>query len=83
MSEWQKIETAPKDGTYILIIDATAKTPEADKVHFGPVMRADYAWRCGDAEDWEKDRKLAREVLGAYEEPTHWMPLPQPPKEDK
>lgn len=77
---WQPIETAPKDGSHILIIDATAKTPEADKVHWGRVMGKDY-WRCGDSSDWEEDPRAAREILGAYETPTHWMPLPAPPGE--
>lgn len=71
---WQPIETAPKDGTYILIIDLTAETPEADKVHW-----AENVWRCGDELDWKENPQACREVVGVYRTPTHWMPLPIAP----
>jgi len=63
--DWQPIETAPRDGTLILIAGGT---------FFGVDIAA---WRrdgwCGgygaeyDGEYWHK--------------PTHWMPLPPPPKD--
>lgn len=62
MTDWQPIETAPKDGTPILVwID--------DHV-------AEVEW---DEDGW----------IGVWEDissssgddyPTHWMPLPEPPK---
>ena len=75
MSEWQPIETAPKDGTTILLYRPDALpwgrvTPgkwEEQKYHKRP------------APFWEIWYKIG----GAYEsrtwEPTHWMPLPEPP----
>lgn len=59
MTEWQPIETAPKDGTPILVCDK------------GP-----YAY----VAEWFQH---SRTWIGAdkmYWEPTHWMPLPEPPK---
>lgn len=66
---WQPIETAPKDGTRILVtrFPATSKPP------------INIAW-------WS-EKRLRR---GCYPwritckslpyDPTHWMPLPQPPE---
>jgi hypothetical protein len=79
--EWQPIETAPKDGTIILL---------------APHMMTGW-WEFGDdnwqvlhirlnadgtiANDWSVQPKmvfcLSTDMLGA--EPTHWMPLPEPP----
>jgi hypothetical protein len=63
MSDWQSIETAPKDGTMVLLAWGTCSvasgfwwTPD----RFSPVGH----WHIGDTED-----RL----------PTHWMPLPDPP----
>lgn len=70
MSEWQPIETAPKDGTAILLWGYAdgifigwwfdTKTYE-----FGVLKRASEGWSGG----W----KMA---LGSAPKPTHWQPLP-------
>lgn len=69
MSEWQPIETAPKDGTSILVwrrnqvlvahwdIDKYAKTPRP-------------YWGAFDV--WNK-------TSNRLTPPTHWMPMPRPP----
>jgi hypothetical protein len=66
MSEWQPIETAPRDETYIL----GYADGEMTVVH----------WRDYDGEGcWQ----LAVSGLHADDGewwPTHWMPLPKPPK---
>jgi hypothetical protein len=77
MSEWQLIETAPKDGTLIILF---------------PNWRIAW-WESGD-EQWMYDAVSVefdngRPVInensrkGFYcryaKDPTHWMPLPEPP----
>jgi hypothetical protein len=68
MSEWQKIETAPKDGTIIL-----AYCPN----HFynGGAFIGEAVF-IPEFSIWEE------RIDGCVVEPTHWMPLPNPPKEE-
>lgn len=61
---WQPIETAPKDGTPVLVWDGS----DAMVSYWSNVTGLD-----GDGE-WHTWALCA-------EQPTHWMPLPQPPKE--
>lgn len=68
MSEWQPIETAPKDGTSVLTWGCVHddggvhmfETPSFQLSRFGET-----GW--------------VSAALGTHE-PTHWMPLPEPPK---
>lgn len=65
--EWQPIETAPKDGRRIRGQDADGRLHETfwGKTSHVPL----YGWNYGDdVED-----------LNLWE-PTHWMPLPEPPE---
>jgi hypothetical protein len=64
MTDWQPIETAPKDGTHILIYDAYG---ECSVVYW---FTYDNGNDCG----WTYDG-------GDRFDPSHWMPLPDPPKE--
>lgn len=64
MSEWQPMETAPKDGTRVLTwgclhSDCTGEIPQAQISY-----HTEYGW-CSDA--W-----------GGHE-PAYWMHLPEPP----
>lgn len=62
--KWRSIETAPKDGTLLLLY---AKS--GDNYH----MRTGYyndAPRLGNYPKWRWELTI---------EPTHWMPLPKPP----
>jgi hypothetical protein len=68
MSDWQPIETAPKDGSNVLLSPAF----ERERVTVGSwdlddVGEGGQCWRC-----LELSERL---------EPTHWMPLPSPPME--
>lgn len=80
--EWQPIETAPKDGTRILLLEAgnvylglwdsnfgisEIYDPEADQYVNRP------AWTDGTVKSW------GYEEQNEIEQPTHWMPLPDPP----
>lgn len=81
--DWLPIETAPKDGTNILIIDMTAEAPEAALAHF-----SEYWWGCKNFERSEFEEEnigcgtSVLEFVGYYD-PTHWMPLPPPPEQNK
>jgi hypothetical protein len=78
MSEWQSIESAPKDGTLVLVSNGRDVAVGAYAVHryyeyedepgapglFRKVLREEYAL-------WDADG-----ICGI----THWMPLPPPPE---
>jgi hypothetical protein len=58
MTDWQPIETAPKDGTNLLVTD-------------GKITALGWHDEFDAPEDpW----------CGYIKRPTHWMPLPPPPK---
>ena len=75
MSEWQDIETAPKDGTRFRgrqrrVNRLTGKMYYWRRITwYGKTSHVPlYGWCCGQGENvdlWQ---------------PTHWMPLPEPPK---
>jgi hypothetical protein len=66
-SEWQPIETAPKDGT---VIDLWIP---------GWERFADCHWSKIEPAGWTSDfGDVVLECTGNTE-PTHWMPLPEPP----
>jgi hypothetical protein len=63
---WQPIETAPMDGTLVLIAAHDNGMPSQPR----HVLIAKY-----DGEDWRQDDSEYSETWP----PTHWMPLPTPP----
>ena len=75
MSDWQPIETAPKDGTIVdLWVYGDRCTncfwctgEEFDDEDYTPHWRQQYSEAAGPS-------------FGLDAEPTHWMPLPPPPK---
>ncbi len=70
MSEWQPIETAPKDGTAILLFGGDP-----------PAMWELPEPRGYSIAHWSKGRwiEATGELYSAHESPTHWMPLPAAP----
>ena len=75
MSKWQKIETAPKDGTKILTFTVHGDYEinewyEAWRTDYKPVDDTDY---------FEKVEELYFEGWNGNNF-THWMPLPEPPE---
>ncbi len=69
MTDWQPIETAPRDGTEILIFEPAS----AAKIHV-------VSWQ--ESEDykvWCYAEEVLSDICPEGAEPTHWMPLPQPP----
>lgn len=80
---WQPIETAPKDGTLVLIVDES-----------GSMEVSGYIAQWEKRVEWvrkAKDGDVYREVkdeCGYWDTdeitcPTNWMPLPEPPKENE
>jgi hypothetical protein len=67
MSDWQPIDSAPKDGTEIL--------GHNDGV-YAIVSWQTHRTMTGIYGNWA-DRAG---YLESYERPTHWQPLPEPPK---
>lgn len=69
MSKWQKIETAPKDGTWVWVFWPTATWPESSPRDIYCVAQ------------WADDRWVDADDFREFTLPTHWMPLPPPPEE--
>lgn len=79
MSDWRPIETAPKDGTHV-ILWVPFFMPQTVREKLG---RGYGAVLAGGWNSWEK--VWALEIGGScvgpkYMVPTHWMPLPDPPQ---
>lgn len=75
MSEWQPIETAPKDGTRVLVFSPDAREPQIFVAWLGSFIlpgtkgEEDEGW----IDAWSDD------LVDAW--PTHWQPLPAPPEQ--
>lgn len=70
LGHWQPIETAPKDGRYVLLGRGAEVLGVGDYWTFRPEQHAEGAtdtWFINDGTE--------------PVEPTHWLPLPKPPKE--
>lgn len=63
---WQPIGTAPQDGTYLLAIAAGQRIP------------AVIAWNIWN-DAWADRPDPSTEARMVVHQPTHWMPLPEPP----
>lgn len=82
MSAWRPIETAPNDGTTILLYGYWA-----GEIH-GPSNEAQFlgagSYRAGRTDfpgfDWDLD---GGDAYATWGKPTHWMPLPDPPGDNK
>ena len=71
--EWQPIETAPKDGTKILVFTAMGEI-EMSEWYVSKNYRYDHI-------EGDVYKKVLDEEVGLWNSnyPTHWMPLPKPP----
>lgn len=73
--EWLPIESAPKDGARVLLSNGHG----AWMAEYRPIYGSGYR----PANPWFSVM-LNHDHLpeaGRYGQPTHWMPLPEPPKE--
>ena len=81
MMDWQPIETAPKDGTWMLVACRWIRDPEEEGLgDWCRIVRwaADerykgFPWATMDPEGIAFGGTIKEGV------PTHWMPLPEPP----
>lgn len=73
-TDWQPIETAPKDGVgnWILIATSNRVTPAYWD-----------CWAILDKPTWVTYSYRGERVAAEMDNPTHWMPLPAPPKAEK
>lgn len=74
MTDWQPIETAPRDGTRIdlwgrNLLHYAKRGERIVNVDWGTVRD----WMGCEREDWRHGR-------GEGFRPTHWMPIPAPPR---
>lgn len=65
--KWQQIDTAPKDGTLILLWCEKATEPS--------LARFDNGY-------WRNNHYGEREMYWHFSNPTHWMPLPPAPEKE-
>ena len=73
MSEWQPIETAPRDETDILVAGGThGNECVSCEFHGAKFTGVAIAY-------WDKREKWFSGGECDYYHPTHWMPLPTPP----
>ena len=72
MTNWQSIETAPRDGTEILLAVKYSRAPR--KGFFTEVMTG-HGRSCMRHDDWVATS--GADVTGTA---THWMPLPENPE---
>lgn len=78
-TQWQPIETAPKDGTELLVYGG--------EYHYTPFRRALGALNFQVIASWNSRRKrwcvpgtAHKHAPDDWVTPTHWMSLPEPPK---
>jgi hypothetical protein len=72
VSEWQTIESAPKDGTELMLWDLDGFAVLGQYVSFDG--KAPSGYHDGWYDSWRGYDELT---------PSHWMPLPSPPEPPK
>ena len=88
MAEWQPIETAPRDGTSLLLWTRAGVMvgwwDEGSEDHAPDSPGHDPGWFAGSGDDAAMPGRSPEHGFHAYHyaalnQPTHWMPLPEPP----
>lgn len=75
MTDWQSIETAPKDGTVFDVwLGDCAESEQEFYCTPGTRRSPGWHWRQG------KFRPASSQIIPTFVQPTHWIPLPEPPE---
>lgn len=85
--DWQPIETAPKDGTSVLLFTTChgvceawfAKGEWSDDTPISPAEYSGESWVCCD-DAFSLEVELGPDGWEHHGTATHWMPLPAPPE---
>lgn len=72
--QWKPIETAPKDGTAVLVYPPTWRNKNCAIARYVTDKYAEH-----HCPYWRRDDDLGRITFSRETPPTHWMPLPPPP----
>jgi hypothetical protein len=78
MSEWHPIDTAPKDGTWILLAGGELNEQHPDDTTSRPVVARWKTLEEGEMIGWfvaDFDDGYGLGIF--YEDPTHWASIPQ------
>lgn len=88
MDSWQPIETAPRDGTALLLYDEGIGTRRRFAAQGTDCAVGSWGSTLDSGPGWLSDLGEPVEPYGSPEidytflYPSHWMPLPAPPTED-
>ena len=86
--DWQPIETAPKDGTWVMLYRPHADFGAWDTIVFARWYEDEWAWpqevfdpyEPPDLDERDDRGFFAHECFTDASNFTHWMPLPAPPE---
>jgi hypothetical protein len=80
LGAWQPIETAPRDGTWLLLAGGECDYDESSD-NKGRIVSAQWTTKrnSSTAKGHWQFAWYDGGYYGEYENPTHWMPLPAPP----
>ena len=83
MSIWRPIETAPRDGTWVLLAGGKCYGDQGDNI--GRVVSAQWTeHKFGRTHPalgrWMHSWYYDGGYFGEYEHPIYWAPIPEPPK---
>lgn len=84
VQQWQTIESAPKDGAFVLLAGGTTSEDDYNEIGVESSRPVTAKWLadpyCESDSSWVYDF-WDGDWRSSYAKPTHWQPLPAAPKE--